>query len=226
MHYLTHFASQVRLFGSISKHSTEISELAYMDQIKDGYDRSNKNNAAWQILSQYGRQHALGMRLQTIEALSKVKGVIMAEDSGRKMQPFPSQSMPPLLLKGRMKNTSMLTKLCATLNIYYSNMMQEIIHFTTQTGANDGQLPANPTKLGLLPVEGFSQIEIPVADFQETDRFQIHRAHCTGTKAVHKGHPRNDRVWVQTSGEANYGDLRGWLVAWLLAPFQIRNILK
>ena len=50
MHYLTHIASHVWRFGSISMYSTEISELAHKDQIKDAYCRANKNNAARQIL--------------------------------------------------------------------------------------------------------------------------------------------------------------------------------
>ena len=33
-------------------------------------------------------------------------------------------------------------------------------------------------------------------------------------------------MWVLTGGEANYGDLRGRVVARLLAPFKIRNILS
>ena len=88
MHYLIHFASHVRRCGSISMYSTEIGELAHKDQIIDGYRRSNKNDAARQVLSQYGRQHALGVRLQSIEALSKVKGVIVAEASGMEMRLF------------------------------------------------------------------------------------------------------------------------------------------
>jgi len=226
MHYLTHFASHVPRFGSISMYSTEIGELAHKDQIQDGYRRSNKNDAAWQILSQYGRQHPLGMRLQTIEALSKVKGVIVAKDSWMEMPAFSSHSTPRRVLKGRMKNTSTLTELCATLNIHYSHIMQEILPFTRQTAADDRRLPADPTELGLLPVEGFAQLEIPVPDFQETDRFQIQWARCTGTKAFCNGGPRNDWVWVQTGGEANYGDLRGRVVARLLALFNIRNILS
>jgi len=125
-----------------------------------------------------------------------------------------------------MKNTSTLTELCTTLNIHYSDMMPEILGFTRQTAADDRRLPADPTELGLLPVEGFAQLESPVADFQETDRFQIHRARCTGRKAFRNGGPRNNWVWVQTGGEANYGDLRGRVVAWLLALFKIRNILS
>jgi len=179
MHYLSQFASHVQRFGSIAMYSTEIGELAHNDQIKDGYRRSNKNDAALQILSQYGRQPALGMRLQTIEALSKVKGMIVVEDRGMEMPAFSSHSTPRRVLTRRMKNTRTLTELCATLNIHYSVMMQEILHFTRQTAADDRRLPADPTEPGLLLVEGFAQLEIPVADFQETDRFQIHRARCT-----------------------------------------------
>jgi len=123
MHYLTDFASNIWRFGSLSMYFTEISELAYKDQIKDGYRRSNKNDAAWQILSLYGHQPALGMRVQTIEALSKVKGEIVAEDSRMEMPAFSGHSTSTRVLKGRMKNTRMLTELCATLNIHYSDMM-------------------------------------------------------------------------------------------------------
>jgi len=164
--------------------------------------------------------------LQTIEPLAKVKGVIVAEDSRMEMPAFSSHSTPHRVLKGRMKNTSTLTELCATLNIHYSDMMQEILRFTRQTAVDDGRLPADHPEQELLPVEGFAQLEIPVADCQETDRFQIHRARCTGTKAFGNGGPRNDWVWVQTGGEANYGDIRGRVVARLVALFKIRNILS
>jgi len=39
MHYLSHFSSHVRHFGSISMYSTEIGELAHEDLIKEGYRR-------------------------------------------------------------------------------------------------------------------------------------------------------------------------------------------
>jgi len=63
MHYLRHFPSHVRHFGSISMYSTKIGELAHKEQINDCYRGSNKNEATRQILSQFGRQNALGMRL-------------------------------------------------------------------------------------------------------------------------------------------------------------------
>jgi len=76
MDNLSHFGSHVGHFGSFSMYSTEIGKLAQKEQIKEGYQRSNKNEAARQILSEYGRQNTLGMCLQTIEALLKT-GVIV-----------------------------------------------------------------------------------------------------------------------------------------------------
>jgi len=187
-------------------YSTEIGKLAHKDQIKHGYPRSNKNEAARQFFSHYGGQHALGIRLQTIEALSKVKAVIIVEDSGMEMPTVPSPSTPRRVLKGRMKESSTLTEFCTALDIYYSNMMEEILWFLRQTAVDDWRLPADPAELGLLPVEGFAHLEITVPDFQETARFQIHRARCTGTKAFPNAGSRNDGVWVQTSEEANYRD--------------------
>ena len=125
----------------------------------------------------------------------KVEGVIVVEDSGMEMPTVPSRSTPPRVLKGRMKNTRRLTELCTALDIHYSKMMQEILRFITETAADDLRLPADPAELGLLPVEGFAQLEIPVSDFQEPDRFQIHQARCTGTRAFRNGGSRNDWVW-------------------------------
>jgi len=134
-------------------------------------------------LSHYGRQHALGIRFQTIEELSKVQVVIVVEDSGMEMPPLPSRSTPRRVLKGSMNNTSTLTELCTALDIHYSNMMEEILCFIRQTAEDDGRLPAEPAELGFLPTERFAQLEIPVPDFLQTDMFQIQRARCTGTKA-------------------------------------------
>jgi len=50
MHYLSHFSYHVQRLGSISMYSTEIGKPAHKDQIKEGYRRSNKNEAASQIL--------------------------------------------------------------------------------------------------------------------------------------------------------------------------------
>ena len=162
-------------------YSTEIGELAHKDQIKEGYRRSNKNEAAHQILSHYGRQQALGMRLQTLDVLLKAENVVAIEGTGRE-----TAAAARRILKGRMKNVSTLTELCRTCNIDYGDIMEEMLRFTKQTVADDDLLSSDPTELGLLPVEQFTHLEIPVADFQETDVFQIHRARSTGTMAFRR----------------------------------------
>ena len=224
MHYLTHFESHVRRFGSISMYSTDIGELAHKEQIKEGYRRSNKNEAVPQILSQYGRQHALGMRLQTIEALLKADNTIGVGNVPTEMPASPSRSVPRRVLRSRAKNTVTLTELCKVLDINYSDMMQEMLRYIKQTVANEWQLPTDTTALGLLPVEHFTQLEIPVPDFQESDVFQIHRARCTGTKAFRNAGPRNDWVWIQAGRTDTLGDLRGRLVARLFGLFKIRSV--
>jgi len=221
MHYLSHFVSHVRRFASILMYSNEMGELAHKEQIKVGYRRSNKNNAARQILSYYGRKHALGMRLQTIEALLKAENAVVMGNRGMEV-PASSRSAPRRVLQAHMmENIGTLTELCRALNIDYSDMIEEKLRFIRQTIADDQRLPCHCTELGSLPVEQFTPLEIPVSDFQEADIFQILRARCTGTKAFPNGHPRNNWIWVQAGREESYGDLRGRVVARLLALFKI-----
>jgi len=114
----------------------------------------------------------------------------------------------------------------APWQIEYCDLMEEMPRFIKQTAADDPRLPTDPTQLGLLPVERFTQLEIPDSDFHEADNFQIHQASCTGTMAFCNGGARNDWVWVQTGGDESYGDLRGSTVAPLLALFLKRYVLS
>ena len=91
VHYLSHLSSQVRRFGSISKYSTVISELAHNDEIKEGYCRSNKNQATHQILSHYDCQHILGIRLQTLDILLKGENLVAMEDTSREAPAAPER---------------------------------------------------------------------------------------------------------------------------------------
>ena len=152
-------------------YSTEMGELAHKEQIKEGYRRSNKNNAARQILSYYGRKHALAMRLQTIEALSKAKNSLVMGNGGMEA-PVSSCSAPWRVLKGcMMENIGTLIELFRALNIDYSDMTEEMLCFIRQTIADDQWRPSDRMELGTLPVEQFTHLEIPVSDFQEADVF-------------------------------------------------------
>jgi len=110
MHYVSHFAFHLWRFGSILIYSTVMGELAHKEQIKDSYQRSTKNEATRRSLSQYGRQHALGMCLQTIEALVKT-GVIVVGNSGMEMRTSSSCSIPRRMVKSH-TNLGTLSELC------------------------------------------------------------------------------------------------------------------
>jgi len=116
------------------------------------------------------------------------------------------------MLKGR-TNIGTLSALCQAHEIEYCDRMQEILRVIKETAADDPQLPADLTELGLLPVERFTHLEIPVSDFREPDVFQIDRARCTGRKAFRNSGARNDWVLVQTGGEETHRDMRGRTVA-------------
>ena len=176
-------------------------------------------------MSPYDCKHALAMRLQTIEALSKAENAVVMGNNVMQT-PDSNGSAPRRVLKSRRKNIGTLTELHKAPNIDYSDRIAEMIPFIRQTIADDQQLPADRTELGLLPVEHFIHLQIPVSDFQEADVFQIHRARCTGTNAFRNTGPRNDWVWVQAGGEDSYRDLREWVAARLLALFKIRNALS
>ena len=73
LHLLVHYCSHVQRFGNIPMYSTDVGELAHKVQIKEGYRRSNKNDAARQILFYYDRIHAVSMRMLTLHALQVQK---------------------------------------------------------------------------------------------------------------------------------------------------------
>jgi len=158
------------------------------------------------------------MRLQTQDVLLKAENVVAIEGNGRE-----TPATPGIIIKGRMKNVIRRTELCRTCNIDYGDIIVEMLRFTKQTVVDDHVLSSDPTELSLLPVEQFTHLEIPGANFEATDLFQIHRARRTGTIAFRSPGPRNDCVWMQAGSEDSYGDLQGWGVAQLLALFKIRN---
>ena len=51
MHLITHFRYHIYQFGNILMYLTEFGELAYKQQIKDGWRHYNKIDAAQQILN-------------------------------------------------------------------------------------------------------------------------------------------------------------------------------
>jgi len=60
LHLLTHYAQQIVRFGSMPQYSTEITEALHKT-LKDAYRRSNRVDAALQILDSHDRESAYRM---------------------------------------------------------------------------------------------------------------------------------------------------------------------
>ena len=71
MHLISHFHHHIYMFGNIPMYSTLYREVAHKEQINDGWPHSNKIDPAGQILSSYGRQYAICMRLLNLEFLQR-----------------------------------------------------------------------------------------------------------------------------------------------------------
>ena len=90
----------------------------------------------------------------------------------------PTPRISQRALKGRTHNVSTVIELCLALEIQYEDLAVELVNYVHQTMADQRQLPVDPSQLKFLPAEQFTQLDIPVPDFQETDIFQVHRLHC------------------------------------------------
>ena len=225
MHYLNHFVQPVRRFGSVLMYSTDIGELVYTEQINEGYHRSNKNHAARQILAQYSRQHAIGMRFLTMEALRKGDDEIETGNVGVSNQgtrPTPQTSWRAL--KGRTQNVSTVFELSLALEIHYDDLAVELINYVRQPMADEQQLPVDPSEPKFRPAEQFTELEIPVSEFQETDIFQVHCVGCTGRKSFRNSGARNYWIWIEAGRLYMYDEIRGREVARLVGLFMIRNV--
>jgi len=105
-HLISHFRDQIYMFGNISMYSTEYEELAHKEQIKDRWRRSNKLDAARPILSSYGRQHAISMRLLNLEFLQRAGADLPTEvvEHLEKTRSAPTPAAYRRILKERRNN--------------------------------------------------------------------------------------------------------------------------
>src|SRR5437879_9287071 len=97
-------------------YSTDIGGLAHKEQLKEGYRRSNKNNAAPRILSDHGRRHALGMKLQTTEELLKSGNALRTGDVATDIPVSSDYSVHRRVLRGRVNTGNIIDRKSTRLN--------------------------------------------------------------------------------------------------------------
>jgi hypothetical protein len=73
-HLPLHYAEHIRRFGHVPGFSTDVGEMAHVQQIKNGYKKSNHVNAFRQILQYYNRLHQIKVRELNLIQLAKLAG--------------------------------------------------------------------------------------------------------------------------------------------------------
>ena len=184
MHLISHFRDHICQFGNISMFSTEYGQLTHREQIKDGYQRLKKIDAARQIIRSYGRQHAIRMRLLNLE-FRRHAGADLPGEVVEYLEKTKTVPAPPVyrrILKECRDNVREVVDFGRVLDVSSEAICRELIPYSRLSLPLGRRLPEDLTILRSLPVELMTTLEIPVLAFQETDVYDIHRALCTSAR--------------------------------------------
>ena len=191
IHLLSHFSDHICQFGNIPIYSTEFGELAHKEQIKDRWQRSDKNDAACHIGHSYHRQHSSRVRLFNLESLQPC-GADLSADVLKDLESSTSAVTAPVILQGRRDDVSNVLDFSKVSGVSLESICSELIRYSRHNLPTERQLPEDHTILQSLPVELRTQLEIPVVVFQKSDVSDIHRARCTGALHFRNQGSRND----------------------------------
>jgi len=225
MHLIGYFRDSIYMFSNIPMYSTEYDDLAHNEQIKDGWRRSNKIDAARQILSSNGRQHAIRMRLLNLEFLQRGGADLPTEvvEHLEKTRPAATPPAHRRILNGRRDNIHDVVDYGRACHISPETMCRELIQYSQPSLPPECRLTENPAILRASLLELLTQLEIAVLAFSELGVYDTHSAGYKGARLFRNETHRNDGIWRQAGVENMYGALRGLLPARLLALFQIRS---
>ena len=137
----------------------------HKEQIKDGWRRSNKNNAAGQIVNSHSHQHAIRMRLLNLESLRR-RGADHSTDVLQHLESTVSAVTAPVvyrrILKGRRDDVSNVLDLSKVSGVSLESICGELIRYSRHSLRSERRLPEDHPILRRLPVELLTQLEIPV----------------------------------------------------------------
>jgi len=162
IHLGSHFNDHIRQFGNIPMYSREFGELGDKKQIKDGWRRSNKNDAVHQIVDSYSFQHAIRMRSLNREPLRR-RGADLSVDVLRVLESTTSAVTALVVrrrtLKGLRNEVSNVLDFSKMSGVSLQSMGHELIRYSRHNRPTVRQLPEDHAILQSLPVEPLTQLE-------------------------------------------------------------------
>jgi len=155
IHLLSHFSDHIRQFGNIPMYSMEFGELAHKEQIKDGWRRSNKADAARHIVHSYSRQPAIRMRLLTLKTLRR-RGTDLSADVLQHLESRTSAVTTPVVRrkipKGRREDVSNVLDFSKVSGLSLESICREFIRYSRHNLPTERQLSEDHAILQSLPV--------------------------------------------------------------------------
>jgi hypothetical protein len=215
IHLLSHFGDHVRRFGNIQMYSTESGETSHKTMIKEGYRRSNKNDASHQILRTYARLDSFKIHEMNVEANipRPIQDELRKEQHKRQVG---SRKKQPSGLVPTVENISRLNKILR-------NLPDLLVDYYRRISAMGREVEIGLVKQ--FPVEICRLLRVPVENFQDAQEVTWHHLRCTGTQLWRTtGRSRNDWVWVDSGNRSIYGALRGFYPARLLSIMKVREL--
>jgi hypothetical protein len=219
IHLMLHFRDQIQRFGSLKQWSTEIGESSHKQQIKDGFNSSNKTGDYYtQLINFYLRCDAFTVRKANLEALSKQKEEAKVGDAmvGNCRLKFIS----PQLQKGKQRVN------------HFRGLLESITNEGVKKGLESGtmrflrsrRINIESEDLMRCPAAIYHGVEVRTWDMHGEETSQ--RLRCTGDKGWYSGGARHDWVWVQITRkrdgqELPYKALQGRLPYRMLRLFKL-----
>jgi len=213
IHLLSHFKDHVHRFGSIGMYSTESGESSHKQMIKEGYRRSNKNDATFQILRAYARIDNFRMHDMNAQC-----------DPGRIHSDV---EHPPEELRELGSRVAPSKNSRSSLQFVSRGALGSLPELLVDYYRRSGQRNITAEMANGFHVEEYRLLKVPIRCFQDPTEVTWHLLRCTGQRLWRtSGKARNDWVWVDTGNEELYGALRGCFPARLCAIFKVRNTVN
>jgi hypothetical protein len=226
LHLVTHYADQIRQYGSLPQYSTEPCETSHK-ALKDAYRHSNHVDATPQIIRTYTRQYKFAsfennLRVWSAE-LPHVQAII--DNVSQPTRTAPNDSTRVYKLQGRQKGGKPCT-LSDLLDEYNLPDLAELtLSFFQRNELPGFSFDSDEQWLLRCPVEYFNTLRVPVPSW-DRQGYVMHHVRSTGNALFRKSDARADWVWVRRkpvkSDKAKPGSLNGKIPGKLNALFKLR----
>ena len=226
IHLMQHFRDQIQRFGSLKQWSTEIGESSHKQQIKDGFNASNKTGDYYtQVINFYLRCDAFTVRKANLEALSS------------QLEPLATRNMigsgPPshcrlkFISPQQQKGKGKVNDFRGLLDVIADKSLRKGLENATRRFLGSRGINIELEDLMGSTAAIYHGLEVKTLNMHGEETSQ--RLRCTGDKGWYSGAARNDWVWVQIARkqdgkELPYKALQGRLPYRMLRLFKLQVV--